>query len=55
MMTITMRNEGDTPMAVFPNELETRIELHPGESMTIDTDRLVVEKAWVIAREGTGI
>jgi len=39
------------PIALFPNGVEgDRIELHPGDAVTIDVTRTMIEPAVLIAR-----
>lgn len=52
--TVTITVEGSKPVAVFPNGLETRVELHPGDKATFDTEHLVLEPVMLVARGDDG-
>jgi hypothetical protein len=47
---VTIINEGSEPIALYPHKLKTRLELHPGEKITLDSKQLVIEPTLVIAR-----
>jgi hypothetical protein len=44
-VAVTITNHGADAIAVFPAELETRIELHPGESVTLCGERVMIEQS----------
>jgi len=46
-VTITAHGE---PIAVFTTDLKTRIELHPGETATIESSTLTIEPAQTLWR-----